>query len=312
MKKFSFIIIFIVLSNCALKTIDNRYSTISISQKNAIKINSILIQKDLFDVQNSLKKEEENLTFKDFKRILDHEQLFILKSKSFKNDIEISSIRFFPEHLNIFSSENVFFIGEVKSFETSIKSAIKQFGGFDETQKNPDITIVTSGSDNNNFINYIGFGIAISKEVKDDFKFVSLLTQYAKNSNKTINIFAHGAGGRKLYLILLNSIKNQYLDNNGRSVLRVKFYDTPASSANLERVTKLSGATYLGHQANFGDPNSSVFGANGGIFDAIFGILKLWQVFTPTGSQLNYLCEGEFCNYNASNPQPKSQTSIQI
>ena len=266
------------MPSCSSKSvsIENRYQIVSLRDGYGDAVNEIVTNKKPFEV----KKEQES---------------FFIQSDAGEKKIPIERMQFFSN----FTINDVYFIGDVATAEDSIKSAIMQFGGFGKRGKLLIVPNLVGNSDiSGNVTNHLGIGLVITSQVNSDELLVKLLTDRAKSNNEIVNIFAHGSGGKRLYMILENAAKNQYLNKDGKSVLRVKFYNVPVNDSNLQWAADKSGATLLDHKYNYGDANSSILGANGGILNAAYGILKSWQFLTKKNTQMDYWCEGDFCNFN--------------
>lgn len=132
-------------------------------------------------------------------------------------------------------------------------------------------------------VNYLGANIlggAIqTKGQKTDQDFIKIVTDNAKLNGNLITLAGHSGGGLRNFLALSNSSPNQYLDNNGNSVLQVQFSGTPANYYDILQVSKNAGAGEVQKQNNSGDFVSNVLGMNGDIFESIWSAMNVVSLF---------------------------------
>ncbi len=146
-------------------------------------------------------------------------------------------------------------------------------------------------------INQFGGGLMITSGTAQDREFINIATQNAKANGEQILLTGHSAGGRRNYQNLFGANKDQYLDQNGNSVLNVQFYGSPANSIDIKWASEYSGANLIGINNNNGDFVGNVLGDNGGngqlILSTIPGSILL---FTKKSPHSNYDCSHALCN----------------
>jgi hypothetical protein len=125
------------------------------------------------------------------------------------------------------------------------------------------------------------------------------MTDYAKETGQTVNLYGHSGGGLQNYLTILNSNPDQFKDESGRSVLNVTFNGAPANTELLQYFTEKSGANFIGHNINANDPVANVLGFNNGGVGVVGGAahtIHLFNLFGLDSPHSNYTCQHYNCN----------------
>jgi hypothetical protein len=132
-------------------------------------------------------------------------------------------------------------------------------------------------------VNYLGAnvlgGLIQTKGQKTDQDFITAVTNNAKETNTLITLAGHSGGGLRNYLTLYNSSPDQYLDNNGNSILQLQFSGTPANYFDIKQVSQNAGITEVRMQNNSGDFVGNGLGMNGTILDAIWSGINIVSLF---------------------------------